>query len=92
MQKSTHQERGAVIQSTTGTGKSLAFLLPALSHIDRTQLNTQILIVTPTRELSVQISKVILPLLKGGSAKYKTCPITLSRLTGIVDKDMKEFL
>ena len=47
-----------IVQAPTGTGKTLAFLLPLMermkSHVDE----TQVLIVTPTRELTLQIAKV----------------------------------
>ncbi|KAL0276939.1 UNVERIFIED_CONTAM: hypothetical protein PYX00_004397 [Menopon gallinae] len=49
----------------TGTGKTLAFLLPALIHIDgqETPLNERggpnVLILAPTRELALQIDKEV---------------------------------
>lgn len=49
----------------TGTGKTLAFLLPALIHIDgqpvpRNQRNgPNVLILAPTRELALQIEKEV---------------------------------
>ncbi|MEG6586079.1 DEAD/DEAH box helicase [Dendrosporobacter sp. 1207_IL3150] len=46
-----------VAQSQTGTGKTLAFLLPILESIDLNKSYTQALIITPTRELALQISK-----------------------------------
>ncbi|HZG57530.1 DEAD/DEAH box helicase, partial [Paenibacillus sp.] len=45
----------AVIRSRTGTGKTLAFLLPALERIDPAVDKLQALIVTPTAELAMQI-------------------------------------
>ncbi|HWR40363.1 MAG TPA: DEAD/DEAH box helicase [Patescibacteria group bacterium] len=46
-----------VAQSQTGTGKTLAFLLPILESIDITKACVQALIITPTRELAQQIDK-----------------------------------
>eukprot|EP01134_Creolimax_fragrantissima_P004306 CFRG4306T1 len=92
MQTATHEHRGAVVQSPTGTGKSLSFLLPVLSRIVREDNFTQAMIITPYRELSIQLSKIVLPLIGGGSKKYKENPIRMSRLTGEVDKDMIDFL
>lgn len=46
-----------VIQSHTGTGKTLAFLLPLVEDIDDTVPVVQAVIVTPTRELAMQISR-----------------------------------
>lgn len=51
----------AVIHARTGTGKTLAFLLPLLSEllIKNQNLQPHSLIVVPTRELAIQISHVI---------------------------------
>src|SRR5690606_39170143 len=43
-------------KAQTGTGKTLAFLLPMLTHIDTESERVQGLILTPTRELALQIS------------------------------------
>lgn len=48
--------RDAVLQAQTGTGKTLAFLLPILQRIDPEQPQAQALIVAPTRELALQIT------------------------------------
>ncbi|MCL4165423.1 UNVERIFIED_CONTAM: hypothetical protein GTU68_013467, partial [Idotea baltica] len=41
----------------TGTGKTVAFGLPALHHTDSNKDQIQILILSPTRELVQQIKK-----------------------------------
>jgi ATP-dependent RNA helicase DeaD len=46
-----------VAQAQTGTGKTLAFLLPIMENIDPGEPHVQALIVTPTRELALQIAK-----------------------------------
>jgi ATP-dependent RNA helicase DeaD len=46
-------------QSQTGTGKTAAFSLPILDQIDTNQKAVQALILTPTRELAVQVSAAI---------------------------------
>lgn len=51
-------------QAQTGTGKTLAFGIPLLHRIDRTQRITQALVVAPTRELAVQIYESLLPFAK----------------------------
>ncbi|TDF97173.1 DEAD/DEAH box helicase [Paenibacillus piri] len=45
-----------IAQAQTGTGKTLAFVLPILETIDAKKNYTQALIVTPTRELAIQIT------------------------------------
>ncbi|KAF9452709.1 DEAD-domain-containing protein [Macrolepiota fuliginosa MF-IS2] len=65
-------ERDAFIQSQTGSGKTLSYLLPivhdllplsSLSYIDRS-IGTLAIIIAPTRELAKQISDVLEALLK----------------------------
>ncbi len=43
-------------QARTGTGKTAAFALPLLSHIDLDLPKPQVLILTPTRELAIQVA------------------------------------
>lgn len=47
-----------ILISPTGSGKTLAFLLSILPNIDEKSKTTQVLIVTPSRELSLQIEQV----------------------------------
>lgn len=47
-----------ILLSSTGSGKTLAFLLPILQLLDRTNNQTQALIVAPSRELAIQIESV----------------------------------
>ncbi len=46
-------------QAQTGTGKTAAFALPLLSRIDLTRLRPQALVLTPTRELAIQVAEAI---------------------------------
>ncbi|CAM3144959.1 DEAD/DEAH box helicase [Leuconostoc rapi] len=46
--------RDVIGQAQTGTGKTAAFGLPILEHIDLNNKNIQALIVSPTRELAIQ--------------------------------------
>lgn len=48
-------------QAQTGTGKTFAYLLPLLQRIDKEKDYTQVLIMTPTRELSRQVFDVSRP-------------------------------
>ncbi|MCI6232820.1 MAG: DEAD/DEAH box helicase [Selenomonas sp.] len=50
--------RDVIVQAQTGTGKTLAFLLPIFEKIKAQADVAQALIVTPTRELAIQIAKV----------------------------------
>lgn len=50
--------RDAIVQAQTGTGKTLAFLLPVLEKIKIQADVAQALVVAPTRELAIQIAKV----------------------------------
>lgn len=45
--------------SPTGTGKTLAYLLPVLNRIDVSQKTIQSIIVVPTRELARQVYNVL---------------------------------
>ncbi|MFZ5825691.1 MAG: DEAD/DEAH box helicase [Bacillota bacterium] len=48
--------RDVIAQAQTGTGKTLAFLLPVLQRVDVENPAVQALILTPTRELAIQIT------------------------------------
>ena len=47
-----------VLLSPTGTGKTLAFLLPLLDILDPDNPDVQVLIIVPSRELAIQIEQV----------------------------------
>ena len=46
-----------IAQAQTGTGKTLAFLLPIFENISKDINSTQVLILSPTRELAIQITE-----------------------------------
>ncbi|WP_422359373.1 DEAD/DEAH box helicase [Reichenbachiella sp.] len=48
-----------VLLSPTGTGKTLAFLLPLIKTLDAGLEQVQLLILVPSRELAIQIEQVI---------------------------------
>jgi ATP-dependent RNA helicase DeaD len=50
-------EKDIVGQAATGTGKTAAFGLPLLDRLDSSKNHTQSIIMTPTRELAIQISE-----------------------------------
>lgn len=47
--------KDVVGQSATGTGKTLAFLLPLFQKIDHARRDTQAIVLAPTHELAMQI-------------------------------------
>ncbi len=51
--------RDVVIQAPTGSGKTLAFLLPLLERMSGSGAGPRGLVVTPTRELAVQVEGVL---------------------------------
>ncbi|MFD1170718.1 DEAD/DEAH box helicase [Oceanobacillus caeni] len=51
--------KDVIAKAQTGTGKTLAFVLPMIEKIDVHKSDVQALILTPTRELAQQISKEI---------------------------------
>ena len=53
------QNKSLLFQSETGTGKTLAFLLPILQNIKEDEKSVQAIILSPTHELSSQIKSEI---------------------------------
>ena len=51
--------RDIIGQAQTGTGKTAAFALPMLEKIDPKSKNVQALVLTPTRELAIQVAEAI---------------------------------
>jgi len=50
------QGKDMIGQARTGTGKTAAFALPLLSRIDLDNKRPQVLVLTPTRELAIQVA------------------------------------
>ena len=48
-----------ILLSPTGTGKTLAFILPIIKSLDKDNPEVQAFIVVPTRELAIQIEQVV---------------------------------
>ena len=51
------QQKDLLGQARTGTGKTAAFALPLLSRIDLENGRPQVLVLTPTRELAIQVAQ-----------------------------------
>jgi len=49
--------KDAYLNAETGTGKTLAYLLPLFTRIDAAQAATQVVIIAPTHELAIQIHR-----------------------------------
>ncbi|KAL1406398.1 RNA helicase [Vanrija albida] len=54
--------RDVIAQAQSGTGKTATFAISALQSIDLNVRETQVLVLSPTRELAVQIQTVVLAL------------------------------
>ncbi|PWJ89315.1 ATP-dependent RNA helicase DeaD [Oceanotoga teriensis] len=66
-------EKNVIGQAQTGTGKTAAFGIPLVEKLNRKPGSVQALILTPTRELAVQVSEEINSL--RGYKKLKIMPI-----------------
>jgi ATP-dependent RNA helicase DeaD len=51
--------RDVIGQAQTGTGKTAAFGLPIMEYVDPTEPNVQALVLTPTRELCIQVTQAL---------------------------------
>jgi superfamily II DNA/RNA helicase len=62
-------------QSATGTGKTLAYLLPLFQKIDTSKREMQVMILAPTHELAIQIQRQIEILSKNSGLPVTSTPI-----------------
>ena len=46
-----------IVRSKTGTGKTAAFLMPLMNRLEGRERQTKILVLTPTRELAIQVAE-----------------------------------
>ena len=67
-------------QSETGAGKTLAYLLPVLQKIDRNKRENQVLVLTPTHELALQVQRQIQDL-----SRHLAATITSAAIIGNVN-------
>ncbi|WP_072031813.1 DEAD/DEAH box helicase [Acetonema longum] len=67
-------------QSATGTGKTLAYLLPVMQKLDTARRENQVLILAPTHELAIQIQRRIEEM-----AKTSGIPLTAAPIIGNVN-------
>lgn len=59
MLETAQRPHDIILLSPTGTGKTLAFLLPVLQRIDPRAVGVQALVLVPSRELALQIESVL---------------------------------
>jgi translation initiation factor 4A len=52
------EKRDIIAQAQSGTGKTATFTIGALANIDIKNNNTQVLVLSPTKELTIQTAKV----------------------------------
>lgn len=78
--------KDVMAQSQTGTGKTLAYLLPVLQKLDASSKHVQALILVPTRELGIQIQREIERLIDGTALR------TLALIGGVAVKRQVERL
>ncbi len=69
--KANKKNSDIILLSSTGSGKTIAFLLPILELMDKSEKGTQALIIVPSRELAIQIEKVFR--LMGTGFKVTSC-------------------
>ena len=62
-------EKNLIAQSETGTGKTLAYILPIIEKIDDTKKDMQCIVVAPTYELAIQINNTLNDLKRGMNRK-----------------------
>ena len=65
------QNNNILLLSATGTGKTIAYLLPVIKSLDTTINKTQAIIIVPSRELALQIESVFK--LMGTNLKVTCC-------------------
>jgi len=83
--------RDVVIEAPTGSGKTLAFLIPLIELIQPNGSGPRALVVTPTRELALQVEKVLVSLRSRlrstvlyGGVGYATQRLALKRGVDVV--------
>lgn len=69
------QNKDVIGESQTGSGKTLAYLLPLFERINCEKRETQVVILAPTHELSIQINSVIELLAKNSGIAVTSTPL-----------------
>ena len=69
--EANRKHKDVLLLSATGSGKTIAYLLPILEQLDPSSQQTQALIIVPTRELAQQIEQVFRAM--GTGLKITSC-------------------
>ncbi len=69
------KNRDLIVQSQTGTGKTLSYLLPLFKKINSTSREMQAIVLVPTHELAIQVQRVIEHLSQNSDVKVSSTPI-----------------
>lgn len=69
------KNKDLIIQSETGTGKTLAYLLPLFEKIDTQKKEMQAIVLVPTHELAIQVERQIEMLSQNSDLKATSTPI-----------------
>jgi superfamily II DNA/RNA helicase len=64
--------KDAYLCAETGTGKTLAYLLPLLGRLDLSLAATQLVVIAPTHELALQIQRQCIELAKNANRPVRT--------------------
>lgn len=80
-----HSSAETILLSPTGTGKTLAFMLPLVAELDNNNQDVQALVLVPSRELAIQIEQVTREMGSG----YKTNAVYGGRAIGKDKNELK---
>jgi len=76
-------EKDIIVRSQTGSGKTAAFAIPICEKIEIEKKNPQVLVLTPTRELAVQLKQDISNI---GRFKRIRCAVVFGRQSMEIQK------
>lgn len=90
-EKAIASEKDVMILSPTGSGKTVAFLLPLIQKLKKDLKQVQVLVIVPSRELALQIEQVFRKFQSGfkvsciyGGHSTKTESLSLSETPSVI--------
>ncbi len=69
------KNKDLIVESETGTGKTLAYLLPLFKKLNASTREMQAIVLVPTHELAIQVQRVIEFLSQNSDIKVSSTPI-----------------